>query len=176
VNVYADNPKSEIRNPKSEIRSQLPLLFGFRISDFGFRFVVFALLVIAAGCGGRREATPVNLEGVVKFEDQKPVPEMILNLHPQDAANQNNRPTDLVSKGGSFKMKCLPGKYKVTVAPIPKQGGSAANNPAPAPGQPVVSGTLFPGDADYRDTQKTPWIIDVPPDGQTDLVLTIKKK
>ncbi len=137
-------------------------------------YTVFVVLLVVSGCS-QPPPEPVDIEGVVQFTDRRSVPEMVINLHPEQTANQKNRPSGLVQKGGSFKVKCLPGSYRVTFSPIPSQAG-VAQTPVAVPGQPASAGKLFPGDADYLSVSQTPLFIEVPVGGKTDIELTIRAK
>ena len=55
--MRSKSPKSEIRNPKSEIRT---VLFGFQISDFGFRICLLCAFVVSsfAGCQQKMASQP----------------------------------------------------------------------------------------------------------------------
>jgi hypothetical protein len=133
------------------------------------------ILIGLAGCGGRVEPQPVNVEGEVRFGDGQPVPEMLLLFHPQEAANRNDRPSPFIKGDGQFKISCLPGKYKITIMPIPgtKPGGSGTAQP---PDKTALTKELFPGDGIYRDVANTPWVVDVPKRGRNDLVLIMAKE
>jgi hypothetical protein len=81
-----EEPKSEIRIPKSEFRNGAASV-GFRISDFGFLFVL--LLPLIAGCGGQGKVS-----GRVLYNG-KPVPGGWVTFRPAEGkANTVNARLD----------------------------------------------------------------------------------
>ena len=140
---------------------------GFKAGSLGLAF-----LFLLAGCKDK-PPEPVSIKGKVQYEDGKPVSEMVLTFHPMDETNKNTRPVQVTDKKGNFSIPCVKGRYKVTLAALPKgPAGGGAGGP---------SGGFTPG-ADsgpkniYRDPQKTPWLIDVPEKGKVDIVLTVKNQ
>jgi hypothetical protein len=116
----------------------------------------------------------------VVFADGKPVANMVLTFHPADEATKTARlATAVLPTDGSFAVECLPGRYKVTLAAIPKGAGTASTEgpgAAPAPAAP----TKPPTDAkslmlaQHADITRTPLTAEVPAGGASDLVLTVK--
>ena len=112
-------PKSEIRNPKSQTRNTLVWGFRFRISYFGFLFVL--LLVFAAGCGGRG-----TVSGQVLYKG-KPVPGGWVTFRPVDgSANTVNARID---QNGHYEATLPTGEVKIAVdnrdlQPVPAEDGS----------------------------------------------------
>lgn len=137
--------------------------------------VALALLVLASGCKKPPPPEPVVLKGRVEYAGGKPVDRMVLTFQPADDAGRGNRPVAAVNKG-RFEVKCLPGRYKVTLAAVPLQHGAAgpAGGPDAAPGKlprPDKPGTIPPH---YANPETSPWDVTVPEGGKDDLVLTVK--
>lgn len=135
-----------------------------------------ALACLAVGCG--KKPTPVDVTGKVQFAIPRPKAPLLLSLHPQEDANKTSNPSAVIDdKDGSFKLeKCLPGRYKATIAVVPLQVGGG---PSAAPG--VVGAA--PGGAGvagvpttYFDAQASPWEVIVPEGGKDGLVLTLSPR
>ena len=93
------------------------------------------LCVTAVGCG--KIPKPVDVTGKVVFFGARPKAPLLISLHPQEDANKMSTPSALIdASDGSFKLeKCLPGRYKATVAVVPVQvGGGPPGAPAPPRG------------------------------------------
>jgi|SRR6516162_66736 len=132
---------------------------------------VLILVLLNTGCKDK-PPEPVPVKGIVRYEDDKPVAEMILTFHPQDESNKNTRPEQVTNKEGKFSLMCVKGRYKITmVAPSKGQTGGYAGGP----GGGILPGFEFPDRIIiYKDAQKTPWLLDVPENGKEDVVLTVK--
>ena len=115
--------------------------------------------LMAAGCSGDRPKL-VAAAGKVTHKGQ-PLTAGSIIFHP-DAGNsyQKDRPSSLLQLDGSFTMKTFPfgdgvppGQYKATLAP-------------------ELAGRIrLPK---YADPAKTPWSVDIPETGKTDLILETK--
>lgn len=138
------------------------------------------LCVLVAGCGKKAPPDPVEVKG--RVDDTKKVgTPFLLVFHPQDESNRRHRPTvEAAAKTGSFTLECLPGRYKVTLAQPQgpaQEGGPATLPPETQPPKTIISTPKLPDwiiQAGYTDPQKTPWEIEVPEGGTTDLVLPLK--
>ena len=121
---------------------------------------------------GCKEAppVPVAIKGKAQYEGGKPVADMILTFHPQDESNKNTRPVQVTDKNGDFSLSCVKGRYKVTLAAIPK-GTTGSGGPGGYVPGPEYSSNI---NSIYRDPEKTPWLIDVPDAGKDNIVLTVK--
>jgi hypothetical protein len=133
---------------------------------------VAALFLLAAGC--EKKPKPVDVSGKVVFAVPRPTAPLIVYLHPLDDANKSCTPTSQpIAEDGSFRLtKCLPGRYKATLAPVAIQIGA---NPPSAPG-----GVAAPGGPNvaglpkmYFDEQTSPWDVTVPEGGKEALELTV---
>jgi hypothetical protein len=137
--------------------------------------VLLGLLVLAGGCGKKPAPAPVPFVGQVLTTEKKPVGGLVLTLHPGEERNRSNQPSVFL-KEGRFEGTCLPGRYKVTLAPLPAQGGAG-----PAGGEDATAGkapgtsTMPNVPAKYRDAQHSPWEVTIPDEGKKDLVLTLEK-
>jgi hypothetical protein len=121
---------------------------------------------------GCKEASPVPVavKGKAQYEGGKPVADMILTFHPQDESNKNTRPVQVTDKDGNFSLSCVKGRYKVTLAAVPKGTAGSGGPGGYVPG-PEYSSNI---NSLYRDPEKTPWLIDVPETGKDNILLTLK--
>jgi len=128
-------------------------------------------LALASGCG-EKPRSPVTVRGQVKREDGKPLPPISLAFHPQDRANRL-MPTAVPDvKDGTFEVRCLPGKYKVTLAPLQAAEDDPARAKDGKTGAPAPGGNLrLP--ARYQSASDTDWAVEVPATGKDDLVLRL---
>jgi len=134
------------------------------------------LILAAVGCAKSKPPAPppVAVSGKVVFAGSKPVVNMVISLHPQDEPNASNRPSGALDKDGRFKIDAaIPGRYKVTLAPIPSQAGSAGGVELPAPKK------FDPKDekgilALFRDAKSSPLEVTVPEGGGELPVLTVR--
>src|SRR6266851_2378267 len=90
--------------------------------------VVFAVAMLAGllvtGCA-QPPAAPVAVKGRATRADGKPITRMVITFNPREDQNKKNRPSAVLDAKGQFQLDCLPGRYKVTVAPIPGQAAAA---------------------------------------------------
>jgi hypothetical protein len=134
---------------------------------------VAATLLALAGCGHHEEApAPVPVEGKLTTPAGKPVAHVILTFFPRDEANRGQRFQATADKDGRFSTRCLPGRYKVALTPVPTQHGQADPTgggvaPPPGAGSPAVP-------ANYRSEPQTPLEADIPAGGKQDLVLVVR--
>jgi hypothetical protein len=113
---------------------------------------VWLLLLPLVGCSDDRP-TLVPATGKVTM-DGKPLTAGAIIFHPGEGnAYMKDKPSSLLQLDGSFTMKTFPfgegvspGPYKVTLAP---ELATRIGKPA------------------YANPDKTPWSVDVPPDGLT---------
>jgi hypothetical protein len=130
--------------------------------------------LLLAGCTKPPPPAPVEVKGRL-LRGGKPLTHMVVTLHPREDQNKNNRPIAAVDpKSGQFQLQCVPGRYKVTVAPIPVQqvatpaggdDGNAGQQPA------SVDPRLVP--SRYRDAESSPWEITVATGNSDEIVLTV---
>ena len=131
------------------------------------------LACLAFGCA--KKPTPVDVTGKVEFAVPKPKSPLLLSLHPLEDANKTSNPSSVIDdKDGGFKLeKCLPGRYKATIAAVPLQMGggpsAAPGDVGAAPGGAGVAGVPRA----YFDAQASPWEVIVPEGGKDGLVLTL---
>jgi hypothetical protein len=128
------------------------------------------LVGILAGCKDKSPEA-ASIKGKVQYADGKPVMEMVLTFHPLDETNKNTRPVLFTDKQGNFSGSGVKGRYKVTLAALPKGsvgGGAGGPSGGFTPGPETGPKTV------YQDPQKTPWLVDVPETGKEDIVLTVK--
>jgi hypothetical protein len=129
--------------------------------------VAFAAALLGAGCG-RSDPPPGQVSGRLTLEGRD-LAGVVITFWPEEKAG---RPCAAVtSRGGHFRLRCPPGRYKVTVTP---QAGDTAQNPEagplPMPGvKPAAGAPAIP--AFYHQAKTTPFVdIDVP-EGGTDAIL-----
>src|SRR5436190_1422462 len=83
------------------------------------------VLLLSIGCSGKKPLEPVPIKGkVLGIDGQK----LVLTFHPQDESNKKGKlPSPVVdTKTGTFSDMAVPGRYKVTLAPIVRGGGGPA--------------------------------------------------
>jgi hypothetical protein len=122
------------------------------------RFAIIALGALAAtGCGGGPKLVPVT--GRVQYADGRPVSAASICFTPETGDNQSILATGLLALDGSFALRTYPhgdgamvGPYKVTV--------SLGRAPKDL--------------AKYTRLKDTPLRIEIPPEGLTDLVVTLR--
>jgi hypothetical protein len=149
-----------------------------RLSHLGPALVgVVAVSLLAlplAGCGGGKKAEPtVPVKGKLVNTAGKPLPNLVLTFHPQEEVNKGHAGSAVTDKDGRFSTTCVRGRYKITVAAIPKQH---------AQGNPSGGGVVVPSKdgggvslaAIYRDSIQTPLEMTVPEGGKEDVVLTVR--
>jgi hypothetical protein len=138
------------------------------------------VVLVAGGCASKSApAKRVSVAGKIVAADGKPIGNLVITFHAQEAANADARPTGHVKADGSFNLEnqFLPGRYKVTVVPIPSQHGTAESGGllTDAPGV-NAGGAKTPADrlASYRNSSGSPWEVDVPPEGDAAMTLVVK--
>jgi hypothetical protein len=144
-----------------------------------FRRFVF---VIAVGTTSLVACTPVKptmpapvpVTGQVVDAAGKPVTKLMISFHAQDGPQAGNRPADALDKDGRFKVSCVPGRYKVTLAPIPSSHGSTEGGEelAAPPAKRAEPPKRFQGiPRAYSDAASSPWDVTILPEGKE---LTLK--
>src|SRR5262245_36182489 len=128
---------------------------------------VGAMALSSCTASNSKMLAPVAFSGSVVSADGKPVADLVISFHPQEAGNAGNRPSAALDKDGKFKLDGIPGRYKVTLAPIPRHHGSAEATgeltAAPAKGSdPKKAAKGVP--ARYLDAQSSPWDVTIPPE------------
>ena len=121
---------------------------------------VTVLLVGLAGCAEVEKPLLVPVTGKVIHKNQPVTAGMIYFFPDRDAEYQKDNPSSLLQLDGSFTMKTFPfgdgiapGKYKVVLGPE------------------LSSRLKLP---DYGNPLKTPWEVEVPDTGKSDIVLDAK--
>lgn len=138
--------------------------------------LVLSLLMFGvAGCAKPKPPppTPVPISGTVVYADGKPVANMVIFLHPQDEQAESERPNGALDKDGHYSIKAIPGRYKVTLLPIPAQAGSASAAGLPSPKKSDPKDALNPMTR-YRDVQQTPLELTVRDAGGAMETLTVR--
>src|SRR5262249_60604628 len=102
----------------------------------------------------------------------RPAPPTTLIFYPQDQATRRKVPTVVPDPGdGTFRVSCVPGKYKVTLVP----GGSATpakpGGPEGAPAGPAPRSPWGLPES-YQSASSTPWLVEIPVTRKADLVRT----
>lgn len=88
-------------------------------------WILGAVALVLVGCGGGKpkQRASVTITGRVTDPAGKPVGAGMLSFAPADPDNQGDRPMVQVQADGTFGVSCLPGRYKVTLVPLPKAAG-----------------------------------------------------
>jgi hypothetical protein len=128
------------------------------------------------GCSRAKpaEAAPVAVSGRVVNSAGKPITGMLVSLHAQEGVHAGDRPSAPLDRDGRFSLTCIPGRYKVTLAPIPIHHGNAEGNgelAAPAAKRPEPPKGGVP--RRYSDAQSSPWDVTIPPEGK-ELLLRVE--
>ncbi len=127
--------------------------------------------LLATGCNVA--PVPIVVKGRVVRADGKPLTHMIVVFHPRDDQSKARLPQAVLDeKTGEFLVECLPGKYKVTLAPIHMRasGGPTSGDPGGA----TPPGTDTTGAGKYGDVESSPWEVTVSPGNSDEMVLTVK--
>jgi hypothetical protein len=140
--------------------------------------VVFGLAAIMLiGCNNTPPPKPVKITGKVQYANGKPVTGMVLTFNPREEINKNDRPIFVLQgTDGRFEIECLPGKYKVTMVPIPSNPGSMGNIQLPPTKEPE-KGKTSPQQMllnNFRSPDTSPWEINILPEGTLEQVLIVR--
>jgi hypothetical protein len=130
-------------------------------------FIIALPMSLVAGCANSKPKPPppVPISGKVVFADGRPVAKMVISLHPQDEQNASTRPSGALDNNGNYKMDAIPGRYKVTLAPIPATAGSAAAaDDLPVPKKGDLKKLPDPMSR-YRNATESPLELTVPASG-----------
>jgi hypothetical protein len=137
------------------------------------RGVGMLVLLSLPACGPKQTAAPVSVKGKVQYASGKSVAKLVLIFHPLDDTRQGKIPSFVLDAEGRFADQVLPGRYKATLAPLPRGSGPAGGAEA-APVQ-VPAASLRPNPLGrYQDRQQSPWEIEIPSTGKEDLLLTVE--
>ena len=131
------------------------------------------VLLLSIGCSGKKPLEPVPIKGkVLGIDGQK----LVLTFHPQDESNKKGKlPSPVVdTKTGTFSDMAVPGRYKVTAAPIVLGGGGGpaggeGGGASGAPGVPKLPPILL-------DPQQSPWVVEVSTEGNDKIELRMPVK
>lgn len=123
-------------------------------------------LLVIQGCSKKAAIpAPVDVAGEVVYSDGKPVADLIIAFHADDETSAKGRiPSGVLDRNGKFAISSVtPGRYKVTLAPIPMHAGEPANASqlnSPGKGDQKIA---VPGE--YLNSNSTPWkaTIESPP-------------
>lgn len=122
--------------------------------------LLVVLAIGAAGCGNTEKPTLVTAAGEVKIKGQPLTAGSIIFFPGKTAEYQDDSPSSLLQEDGTFTMKTFPfgdgvapGKYKVCLSKA------------------LATAIKFP---EYADPQKTPWEVDIPDTGNSEIELQVK--
>ena len=141
-----------------------------------YGYFVFGLsLSLATGCTKKKPPPPppVPVSGKVVFANGTPVANMVISFHPLDEGNAANRPSAALDQNGKYALEAAPGRYKVTLATIPTNAGSAARIDlvAPSKGDLKDYANLLTG---FRDAKTSPLAVTIPEGGGALATLTVR--
>jgi hypothetical protein len=146
------------------------------------RPAAWVLLVLAAaplaGCSKKvPELKAVPVRGHLLQADNTPYQKvMVLVFYPADESAGRTLPSPSTSTSptdGSFSVECVPGRFKVTLAPISSsQGNPAGGGGGPAANAPKMEdiGAL----KKYLSASTTPWEVTISDGGTENLELKIQ--
>ncbi len=120
-------------------------------------------------------AGPPEIKGRAVDSDGNPLARVALVFLPQDEANKGTRVTCVTKADGTFTGRCPPGRCKVTLSAL---SASAPKEDKPDKGKPAPrTPKLPPGvPARYGSATETPWDVDVPAGGQSEIVLKVESE
>jgi hypothetical protein len=129
----------------------------------GFAIAMTASLL--AGCAKPKPPPPpVPISGKVVFANGKPVAGLVIFLHPLEPQNASTSPNGALDKDGKYSLSAIPGRYKVTLLPIPGQASSAGGPDSALPAKGETKKAPDPMTR-YRDATASPLELIVPPNG-----------
>jgi hypothetical protein len=136
------------------------------------RWAAVALMLSGAVAGCTKEPPPlVPVQGKVQNSDGTPVADRILSFAPLDNENRNSTPQAVVGKDGTFHLKCVPGRYRVTMREIPSGFGGPGQAGRPAIPERKAPDKFGPSGG----WGIKPWEIAIAARGKEGLVLTVRK-
>jgi hypothetical protein len=136
------------------------------------RGVAVALMLSGAVAGCSKGPPPlVPVQGTVQNSDGTPVADRILMFAPLDDENRNSTPQAVVGKDGTFHLKCVPGRYRVTMTRIPSGGAGPGQAGRPALPERKAPDKFGP----HSGWGPKPWEITIAARGKEGLLLTVRK-
>ncbi len=143
----------------------------------GLRMILVVAILAGAGCQKppppRGALGPPEIKGRALDSDGNPLVKVSLVFLPQDEVNKGTRVICLTQPDGSFVGRCSPGRYKVTLAAVPSGASKADKTDKDAPARRTPS-LPFGVPARYGSATETPWEVEVPADGKSDIVLKVE--
>jgi hypothetical protein len=133
------------------------------------RGVMVLLGLLLAGCGGKT-LTPAKVSGQVLGKNKQPLAKVIVKFHPLEETNKSNAPSAVTDEKGHFTLEGLPGRYKVTIFSVPLGRGQGSPDTGSLPGAEKSEGP-FRQYGKYENLDLTPWEVQVPQQGVSDLKL-----
>jgi hypothetical protein len=138
---------------------------------------VLLFVAFAAGCAKPKPPLPppVAISGKVVYAAGTPVAGMVIKLSALDERFAGDGPSGALDKDGRYTLNAIPGRYRVTLLPIPAQAGSAgkSDQPVPKKGDPKDA---FSAMARYRDLANSPLELTVPAAGGEMDKLTVESR
>lgn len=135
-------------------------------------WILGAVALVLVGCGGGKpkQRPPVTITVLVNDAAGKPVGNGMLSFTGLDPETQVERPIVKVAEDGKFVVSCLPGRYKVTLVPLPKAAGHV-----PEGGEVVTPEKAQPGPKGMMKGSTQPsWDIEVKATGNGEFKLQVK--
>jgi hypothetical protein len=143
--------------------------------------IAVVLCFLVGGCS-KKKPDPVEIKGYLVVQGRDTLPPLVLLFHPQSKGGK--RETIPVASDGAFEGTALPGSYKVTIAPaltaLPPHIGPGGPGPSPPKSddknkEAAKNAAVPPLDIppQLKSASDSPWVLEVPAGGKTDIRLAL---
>jgi hypothetical protein len=117
---------------------------------------------------------PPEVKGRVEDSQGQPLAHVAVRFYALDEKNKGTTITCPTRADGTFTGQCPPGHYKVVLWAVPAEPPKAADKDKAKAALPTPK--VPPGVPErYGSSKETPWEVDVPTGGKTDIVLKVEE-